>query len=163
MNVYITTGTYDFLKKIKAKYSSELVMMTNASGALLYHETNGKTVFSAPRKYEAIQLIGEMPYKGFAVMNNISVTDESRPVFEYQMKNQSTQAANTAGFRALRILRPLSSSTYIILTIWNNETDFSKWKNSPSYFPANTNKIEQSKIFESAPYFSKFVITENEE
>ena len=48
MNVYITTGTYDFLKKLKDKHSNETIfIMQNGENTLLLHETSGKTVFAS--------------------------------------------------------------------------------------------------------------------
>ncbi|GHH98541.1 antibiotic biosynthesis monooxygenase family protein [Neobacillus kokaensis] len=165
MNIYITTGTHDFLKKIEAKYSGEtMVTMINPNGSLLLHETMGKSVFNAPRKYEAIGASGKLPTKeGFVVMNNIPINEEERPLFEHQISNQGNQAANDAGFIALRILRPLTSNTYIIMTVWENEANYEKWKGSQSYFPSYDTKgtiDPQQKIFQSAPYISEYMITE---
>ncbi|AZU61191.1 antibiotic biosynthesis monooxygenase family protein [Neobacillus mesonae] len=163
MNVYMTTGTFDFLKKIENKYPGEMVMMVNQNGALLLHETAGKTVFSAPRRYEAIEAIGEIPNEGFAIMNNIPVTEEGRPLFEHQMKGKGVVLKNVSGLIALRVLRPLTSNTYIIMSVWENETDYEKWQSSPANFLAdhqNTISSGQQKIFESAPYTSEYMITE---
>lgn len=161
MNVFMTTGTLEFLKKIEAKYPGEtMVMMINPNGALLLHETLGNTVFNAPRKYEAIVMIGELTKEGFTVMNNIPVNEEERPLFEHQMINQGKQVENIGGLMALRVLRPLSSNTYIIMTIWKAEADYEKWQSSPSYFPAYDNTGGQQKIFESSPYISEYMISE---
>jgi heme-degrading monooxygenase HmoA len=130
MNIYITTGTVDFLKKIENKYPMEtMVTMANFSGALLLHETNGKTIFNVPRKYEVLDSAGDIQKKGFVVMNNIPVTDEGRPLFEQEYKNRAGSLSNDAGFIAARVLRPLSGNTYVIFTIWENERDFQDSKN----------------------------------
>lgn len=130
MNLYITSGTYEYLKALKEKYPSEnMILMQNPENFLLIHETEGISIFKEPRKYEAIDSSGTMNHAGFAVLNHIPVTDEGRPVFEYRFKNRSRTIENQPGFAAIRVLRPLSSNTYIILTLWENEQGFERWQN----------------------------------
>ena len=89
MNVYMTTGTYTFLKTIKEKHANEIIfLMQNGQTALLLHETSGKTVFASPRRYEVVDGKGTIQNKGFVVMNHIPVTEEGRPLIEYRFKNQ---------------------------------------------------------------------------
>jgi heme oxygenase (mycobilin-producing) len=167
MNIYITTGTFDYLKRIVEKYPDEaIVTMVNGDDALLLHETNGKTVFKEPRKYEVFDSSGEFTKTGFVVMNHIPVTDEGRPLFEHQFKNRPRMVDNEPGFIANRVLRPLSSNTYIILTVWDKEMSFENWKNSAS-FPLSHEKptaekgvSEQPQIFASKSYVRKYTIRE---
>ncbi|ULT58084.1 antibiotic biosynthesis monooxygenase [Neobacillus drentensis] len=160
MNVYITAGTLDFLKKIENKYNHELmVAMLNENGALLLHETNGQTVFNEPRKYEVLESNGQLQQKGFVVMHNISVTDEGRPLFEHQFKQQAKTIVNTQGLTALRLLRPESSNPYIIMTVWEHQSFYLKWQGANS--PLDQLKASfdgQQKIFTSTPYVSKYTI-----
>ncbi len=164
MNVYMTAGTFDFLKRIETKYPNEvMVTMVNENGALLVHETSAGTEFKEPRRYEVLESTGEIKKEGFAVLNNISVTDEGRPFFEHQSKISTQNIKSELGLLALRLLRPLSSNTYVIMTVWENENYYQKWQKSDSFFNAAKNKITgmkgQSKIFASAPYTSKYSIT----
>ncbi|WHY78911.1 antibiotic biosynthesis monooxygenase [Neobacillus sp. WH10] len=164
MHVYLTTGTFDFLKRIESKYPNEvMVTMVNENGALLLHETIGGTAFKEPRRYEVLESIGEIQKEGFAVMNNIPVKDEGRPLFEHQFKNQVQNIENEPGLIAFRLLRPLSSNTYVILTVWENEAYHQKWKKSDTFFEADkikgTSINTQQNIFASAPYVSKYSIT----
>jgi len=160
MNVYITAGTLDFLKKIESKYPNEpMVAMLNENGAILLHETNSQTVFNEPRKYEVLESYGQLAKKGFVVMNNISVTDEGRPLFEHQFKQHIKAIVNTKGLTALRLLRPLSSNPYIVMTIWEHETLYQKWQGTNSILDQlKANFDAPQKIFTSAPYVSKYAI-----
>ncbi|WP_462408920.1 antibiotic biosynthesis monooxygenase family protein [Neobacillus sp. Marseille-QA0830] len=164
MNVYLTTGTIEYLKKIMEKHPEEkLVAMENADGALLIHETKRETVFKLPRRYEAIESRGELAKEGLVVMNHIPVTDEGRPLFEHKMKLQNWLFENEPGLLALRCLRPIASKTYIILTIWEKEASFEKWQSSNAPFSEKVNSsfgIGQPGIFENAPYIRKYFITE---
>lgn len=167
MYIYMTAGTIDFLRTIKNKYPNEKMMtIENEDGALLLHETGGDTVFKEPRKYEILDSVGTIGDKGFVVMNNIPVTDEGRPIFEYRFKNRAKQIENETGFIAIRVLRPLSSSTYIIMTVWDDENSFKNWKNSSSFKQAHGSKEKvpvadpQPKIFASASYVTKYTVSE---
>ena len=138
--------------------------MADINGALLFHETVGKTVFKTPRRYEVIESAGEFKKESFVVLNNLPVTEEGKPLFEHQFKNRAKLLEHAAGFTALRVLRPVSSAPYIILTVWENEASYKAWKSSTSFFEAHTNKgiinNNKPKIFESAPYTSTYVIPE---
>ncbi len=160
----MTVGTLDFLKRMESNYpNEEMVTMVNEDGALLLHETNTGTVFKQARRYEVIESHGKLKNEGFVVMNNIAVTDEGRPVFEHQFKNQSKQIKCEPGLMVYKLLRPLSSNTYVILTCWENEAFYQKWQKSDSFFDGAKHKFagmdEQPKIFTSAPYVSNFTIT----
>ncbi len=167
MHVYITTGTYEYLKGIAKEHPQEkMLLMENENGALLLHETEGETVFKEPRNYEVLDLAGDFREKGFIVMNNIPVTDEGRPIFEYRFKNRSKQIENQPGFTAIRVLRPLSSNTYIVLTVWKNEEAFKSWKSSESFKGAHSQRgaesgmEPQTKIFASSSYTTIYTISE---
>ncbi|MCQ6280660.1 antibiotic biosynthesis monooxygenase [Bacillus sp. EB600] len=167
MYAYITAGTYDFLKAMKEKNPQEkIAMMENEDGALLLHESNGETIFKEPREYEILDSAGTIGETGFVVMNNIPVTDEGRPIFEYRFKDRSKQVENQPGFLAIRVLRPLSSNTYIVITVWETETAFTQWKNSTSFKGAHNNQQEatvvepQPKIFASTSYTKKYTLSE---
>lgn len=166
MNVYMTTGTYDFLKNKKDQYPNEKIfLMQNAETALLLHETPGKTVFAAPRRYEVVEGKGILKDKGFVVMNNIPVTDEGRPILEFQFKNRAGLIEKEPGFIAIRVLRPVQSDTYVILTIWEKESDFTRWTNSKAFHEAHQQKGPKPKlsttIFSGTSYVTKYSLVSN--
>ncbi len=147
MNVYVTAGTFEYLIKLALKYPQEtMVPLVNENGALLLHETNEATIFKEPRRYEVLDSVGNFPIKGLVVMNNIPVTDEGRPLFEYQFKNRTGKIENVPGFMAIRVLRPLSSNTYVILTVWENETAYQQWKTSNAFFEAHKSNAPKKGI-----------------
>jgi heme oxygenase (mycobilin-producing) len=163
MNAYMTAGTLDFLKKIEGKYPNEkMVTMINENNAQLFHETSGETVFNEPRKFEELLSIGEIKKEGFVVLNNVPVTDEGKAVFEHQVKNQMNAIKSQEGFLALRVLRPLTSSQYVIMTVWKDEASYKAWQSSQTFFDVSkmTGMDSQAKIFSSAPFVSKYMITE---
>ena len=73
-------------------------------------------------------------------MNNIPVTEEGRPLLEYRFKNRAGLIESEPGFIAIRVLRPIKSDTYVILTVWQKESDFLKWTNSKSFHQAHNKK-----------------------
>ena len=156
MNIFITTGTVDFLKKIEEKYPMEtMVTMGNMTGALLLHETNGKTIFNVPRKYEVLDSAGDIQKKGFVVIHNISVTDEGRPLFETEYKNRAKSLSKDAGFIAARVLKPLSGNTYVTITIWENESDFQNSKTINNF----SDLLNQKELgIDSKPYTTQYHI-----
>lgn len=168
MNFYITSGTGDYLQRFKEKHPDQkMILLTNNEASILVHETEGASLFNEPRKYEVIDSTGSLGEEGFAVLNNIPVTDEGRPLFEDRFLNRPKMIENEPGFSAIRVLRPLSSNTYIILTVWENEVSFENWKKSKAFEGSHKKQgadsgVDESKpkIFESASYVSKYYINE---
>lgn len=167
MYTYITTGTYYFLKKIEEKHPDEcMLIMQNAETALAWHETDGATVFQSPRKYEVIQSSGQLQKEGFVACNNIPVREEGRPVFEYNFTERMKKVESFPGFLAFRLLRPLSSDTYIIMTMWKDEEAYNDWKQSPAFFESHAKSIQPSKstsVFSGPSYVSLFVMDDESE
>ncbi|HEY4554294.1 MAG TPA: antibiotic biosynthesis monooxygenase [Bacillaceae bacterium] len=168
MYTYITTGTYEFLKGLAAKYPQEkMLIMQNAQVTQLWHETNGQTVFQAPRKYEVIGFAGELATSGFVACNNIPVRDEGRPLFEYGFTNQAKSIEKESGFKAMRVLRPLSSDTYVVMTMWEDEKSFESWKSSQAFKDAHkmsggAKSTENKGIMAGPSYVATFVVSDDE-
>ncbi|BCB02946.1 heme-degrading monooxygenase HmoB [Bacillus sp. KH172YL63] len=161
----MTTGTHDFLQKIQNENKDEKMILMQGEDALLVHETNGESVFESPRRYEIVDQSGELENKGYAVFNNIPVSDEGRPLFEYRFKNRAGLIEEVPGFTAIRVLRPLDSDTYVIMTLWEDEKSFHGWQESKQYEKAHAKRgteegIDQKKdIFPRASYVTKFHVS----
>jgi heme oxygenase (mycobilin-producing) len=166
MKMYMTTGTHEFLSKIAKKHPDENMILMQESDALLIHETNGETVFESPRRYEIVDQSGSLEKKGYAVFNNIPVTDEGRPLFEYRFKNRAGLIEEVPGFIAIRVLRPLESDTYVIMTLWEDRKSFLGWQDSKQYQKAHEKRgteegIDAKKdIFPRASYVTEYQVSE---
>jgi heme oxygenase (mycobilin-producing) len=165
MKLFITHGTMDYLKKIKESYQNEtMILMGTEDHALLLHETNGDSVFQEPRKYEVIDAFGSFEEVGFAVMNNIPVTEEGRPIFEYRFKQRSRSIEHQPGFCAIRVLRPITGDTYVILTLWKKEEYFQRWKQSKAFEKAHSKRgasaeaEQQTLIFPRPSYITAYPV-----
>lgn len=158
MNIYMTTGTIDFMEKVKEKHSGENILLMNGSGhTLLLHETGGKSVFQTPRKYTVAGSFGELSEPGYFAMDNIAVTDEGKPIFEHRFKQTGEQLQDIPGFIAFRLLRPAGSDTYIILTEWSDKRLYEIWSSTPAHKALFTDSFKgagghAAHIFASAPY-----------
>ncbi|MBO0588856.1 antibiotic biosynthesis monooxygenase [Sporosarcina sp. E16_8] len=163
MTIYMTSGTPEFMESLKEKYAAEgLIAMHGQGNSLLLHETAGKTVFQTPRRYEVIGSSGSLSENGYFVFNNIPVTDEGRPVFEHRFKDRAGAIESEPGFIAFRLLRPLDSDTYIVMTEWSESTYYTRWKNSSSFDKAHSSNRADAgvdntpHIFSSAPYVTTY-------
>jgi heme-degrading monooxygenase HmoA len=159
----MTSGTFDYLQQVREKHKNEtmIILKSDDDQAVLLHETEGKKFFNEGRDYEVIDQSGALKESGVTVLNNIPVSDEGRPLFEYRFKNRAKLIDNEPGFVAIRVLRPISNDTYIILTLWNSETDFLNWQNSKAYDHAHNKRgtsegIDQQSIFSRPSYVSKY-------
>jgi heme-degrading monooxygenase HmoA len=167
--IFITNGTIDYLHQLRERYPSEtMLLLSEGDGALLVHETDGETVFNEPRPYEVLDAAGELG-GAFAVFNNIPVTDEGRPLFEHRFSQRARLIEKEPGFVAIRVLRPLKSDTYIIMTLWENETAFKNWQQSKAYEKAHQKRGteegsgQQPSIFPRPSYVTTYVIANEKE
>jgi len=168
LNIYMTSGTPEFMESLKEKYTAEgLIAMHGNANSLLLHETAGKTVFQTPRRYEVISSSGTLQDKGYFAFNNIPVTDEGRPVFEHRFTQLAGAIESELGFIAFRLLRPLDSDTYIVMTEWSEMSYYTRWTNSSSFDKAHsTNRADAGvdktpHIFSSAPYITTYTTKNN--
>ena len=170
MFVYMTNGTYEYLTSFKKKHTeARMYVMQNPETALLFHETEGPSLFKAGRKYEILETAGTLGQTGFAVMNHIPVTEEGRPVFEYRFKGRAKMIEKQPGFKAFRLLRPAAGDTYIVFTLWKNESAFLQWKESASFAQAHEKKeslggpSSAQKIFSGPSHISQYLLPAEDE
>ena len=90
--------------------------------------------------YEVLDRTGELEPGRFAVLNNIPVNEDGRELFEQRFRNRAGLIEQEPGFVAIRVLRPLDSDTYVILTMWENEESFTGWQQSQAYSKAHAKR-----------------------
>ncbi|MDM5250198.1 MULTISPECIES: antibiotic biosynthesis monooxygenase [unclassified Lysinibacillus] len=169
MYIYLTSGTGDFLQQLKNKYPKEEMILIHGEGnSVLIHETEGKSVFATPRKFEVLDSVHNLEERGFFFFNNIPVTDEGRPVFEHRVLNRARAIEDEPGFVAFRLLRPLNSETYIVMTQWHGPHSFEAWKSSNAFTSAHTELeeptgVNQQNIFSAASYVTTYSVDPKEE
>ncbi|WP_082418984.1 antibiotic biosynthesis monooxygenase family protein [Massilibacterium senegalense] len=89
---------------------------------------------------------------GFVVLNNIPVSETGRDLFEQRFMNRARLVEKERGFVAIRVLRPLSHDTYVILTMWESKEAFTRWQESNAYQHAHKKRgtkegVDQQSIF----------------
>lgn len=160
MNFYITSGTSDFMEKLITKFKKEAMYILYGIGeTLLLHETEKKTVFQTPRKYEVIGKRNEIEQTGFFVLHHIPISDEGRPVFERYFLERIQGIEKKPGFIAFRLLRPKKSETYIFLSQWTSKNSYEVWvKSSPTMnaLGSETVGVKKDNIFNAAIYTTTY-------
>ena len=169
MYIYLTSGTGDFLEQVRKKHQNQKMILIHGEGnSVLIHETEGKSVFATPRKFEVLDSVNDLEERGYFVFNNIPVTDEGRPVFEHRFLNRARAIEDEPGFLAFRLLRPLNSETYIVMTQWNGPHSFEAWKSSKAFKSAHAEQeeptgVRQQNIFSAASYITTYSASPKEE
>ena len=158
MKAFMTNGTIRFLEKLAEKHPDiTFHLMSSSSGGLAYYENKNKNVFASGREYEVIVQKGDMKEKGFVVMNNITVTDDDRSVFEDRFKKQQAVVEGMEGFQAFRLLRPTSGNKYVVVTQWRSEKDFENWKNSDQFAKAHERRTTKPPAyFPNKPFITTY-------
>ena len=100
------------------------------------------------------------------MLNNIPVTEDGRSTFEGRFQQRARLIEQEPGFQAIRVLRPLDTDTYVIMTIWGNESDFKNWQTSKAYEHAhkkrNTSEgvdLQQPTIFPRPSFVTTYSVS----
>lgn len=118
---------------------SRALLMNNDEEVLVLQEAETSNLEDA-EVYEILDHNGDLPSGRFAVLNNIPVTEEGRGIFEERFSNRARLIEAEPGFIAIRVLRPLNSDTYVILTMWEDEESFTNWQSSQAYGKAHAKR-----------------------
>ena len=139
---------------------SRASLMNNDEEVLVLHEGETTTLENAV-EYDVLDHSGDLPSGRFAVLNNIPVTDEGREIFEQRFNNRARLIEAEPGFVAIRVLRPVHSGTYVILTMWEDEEYFTKWQTSQAYGKAHAKRGTEEGVDQRPNIFSgpSFVTT----
>ncbi len=162
MNIHVTYGDVTELKAIKESLATEnLMLMELGNEAVLIQENEGSAGFAEADSYTVLDSSGEITGGNYAVFNNIPVTSEGREIFEARFMNRARKIEDTEGFGAIRVLRPLESDTYVILTMWKDEAAFKAWQTSENYETAHKKRGTDEGIDKKPNIFSRpsFVTT----
>ncbi|ASN06571.1 antibiotic biosynthesis monooxygenase family protein [Virgibacillus necropolis] len=165
MEAYMTNGTLEFIKKLIDKHPGiDFYLMNSGGNALAYYENNNENVFESGRAYDVLLNNGTIQEKGFVVMNNITVTEDGRTVFEDRFKQRSSTIDSSPGFQAFRLLRPQSGNKYVVLTQWASVEDFNNWKNSDAFKKQHQNggETKPPAYFADKPYITSYNMVEPE-
>lgn len=115
--------------------------------------------------FEVIDSVGDLSQNGFTVLTNIPITNDGRAIFESRFLKRSHLIEQEPGFLAIRILRPIASNTYIIMTLWEKESDFKLWQESEAYAHQHRHRgtsegiaEQHGNIFAGAPFIKTYHI-----
>ena len=126
--------------------NARLIYMTNGEDTMLLQEAQDNTVLPGAAAYEILNASGDINQGYFAVFNNIPVSEEGKALFESRFTNRAGLVEKEPGFAAIRVLRPLNSDTYVILTLWKDEESFKNWQQSEAYGQAHAKRGTQEGI-----------------
>lgn len=130
----MTSGTPDYMEKLVEKHKKEsLVLMHGQGNSVVLQETEKKTIFAVPRKFEVLKGAGEIDQRGYFVFINMPIVSDDRPVFEKKISDLLETFEQDATFISYRFLRPIKEETYILLTQWTGPASYDVWKNSTAY------------------------------
>ncbi|CDO02573.1 heme-degrading monooxygenase HmoB [Oceanobacillus picturae] len=85
------------------------------------------------KEYEIIDQSGELKENAVHVFNYVPVNHEAKERFEARFLSRPKLIEKEAGFISIRVLRPITDSTYLILTQWETVEAFRDWQSSKAY------------------------------
>jgi heme oxygenase (mycobilin-producing) len=169
MNYHITYGTSDYLKTLAEKYEGEdgsFYLLEGAEDAALIHKTEKESLFESGHSYEAIEEAGGFEGAEYIVFNNIPVSSEGRPLFEDRFKQRAGKVEHEPGCTGIIILRPKDSETYLVSSMWKDESDFEAWRQSSSFEKAHkqkdTSEALPQTVFTGKPYIKSYRIIDTQ-
>lgn len=163
MNFYLTSGTPDFLLKLLTKYPEEkLILLAGPDKAVMLHETEGKTIFSMPQKYEVADCHGDLTQKGFYVIYHLSLEGSQSELLRQQFLDRNDRLKKNLGIMSYRLLMPKKRKEHVIfISQWGGDAAYEAWAASEEYaqhfatlFNVETTSVQ--KIFDGSSYISSY-------
>ena len=134
MNFYVTSGTPDYMEKLIAKNANEQLILLHGDGnSIVLHESEKKSIFAVPRKFEVLAQKGNIEQKGYFTFYNMPIMSDERPVFEKKALDVISSLDSNDAVIAYRLLRPIKAETYLFIIQWGGPASYDVWKNSESY------------------------------
>lgn len=159
-NLYIAIGTADFMQTLQGKYKKEqMILAHNDVNSILLHETDKKTKFAAPKKYNVVASEGQLEQHGYFALIYVSLMQEQHQVFEDRFKQRQHGISQEPGFVAFRLLRPLNDTDYVVLTEWTGAGSFEAWKLTNDYQEAIASYQEAGTLNMNSQSFEPIVFT----
>jgi len=159
-NLYIAIGTADFMQTLQGKYKKEqMILAHNDVNSILLHETDKKTKFAAPKKYNIVASEGQLEQHGYFALIYVSLMQEQHQVFEDRFKQRQHGISQEPGFVAFRLLRPLNDTDYVVLTEWTGAGSFEAWKLTNDYQEAIASYQEAGTLNMNSQSFEPIVFT----
>lgn len=143
--------------------NARLIYLVDGEESTILFESEGGTPPQGFEAYHVLNAVGDINDGYFAVFNNIPVAEEGRERFEARFQNRAGMVEEEPGFAAIRVLRPVHSDTYVILTLWKDEKSFTDWQQSQAYKRAHAKRgtaegIDQQPNIFPRPSFVKTYI-----
>lgn len=134
---------------------ARLIYMVNDEEAVLLQESQGGTNLPGAASYEILNAAGDINDGYFSVFNNIPVSEEGKELFESRFSKRAGLVEKEPGFKAIRVLRPINSDTYVILTLWDDEEAFKNWQQSEAYSNAHAKRGTEQGIDKKPNVFAR--------
>ena len=163
MNFYLTSGTSDFLLKLMERNPQEkLILLSGNEKTVMLHETEGKTIFSLPQKYEVADTHGELTQKGYYVLYYLSLDGHQGDLLRQQFLERNDRLKKNLGIMSYRLLLPKKRKEHVIfISQWGGDAAYEAWVDSNEYAEhfAKLFNVEASsvqKIFDGSSYITGY-------
>ena len=134
MNFYVTSGTPEYMEKLIAKNEKVPLILLHGNGnSVVLHESEKKSIFAVPRKFEILDSKGAFEQKYYFTIYNMPILSDERLVFEKKVLDVIQLLKANDGVIAYRFLRPIKADTYLLIIQWGGPATFEAWKNSEYY------------------------------
>lgn len=150
-----TFGSMPILSNIQNKYPDRKLIMYSATNKpntiMLLDQTNEKSVFSSPVNFDILAKTGNQNLNLFINFTTIFLGPEQQQVFDSKINLLMTDLPY--GMETIYSMHYQKDiNRRVILTSWQNPSDFNVWKNDVIDKWKNTYKNSQSFYFDSVSY-----------
>ncbi len=151
MNLFIASGTHDFMARLYLKNKQTLLyLFSSQAETLLIQESNSKSIFSNPRRYQVLRSKGALTQSGVVLLSHFYIDKENLPLAQQQVDAFVQRYFDDSGLLAYRLLRPKSADAYVIYTQWQDYTSAKEWQDPFALLP------KSSFIHHANPFTSQF-------
>lgn len=123
MYMYVTSGTHHFMQNLWLKHKPAVQIFQNNNESILVHETEKKTVFASPRKYETVYSVGEISNDHLLSLDSFYVDKSDRPLFIERFHAHVDEIFKPNYMIGLRLLKPINTDNFCVVTSWRGQME----------------------------------------
>jgi len=135
MYLHLTTGTEDFLQKLKDKHSNEpLILASNVQKSILLSTSESKkNIFQMPQTFDIVdQTTKDAPQKLIS-LHRFHLDKDNQSAIEFHLKNTFSEICNRYEPASSFLLLEKKNKSIMIMIFWSEELTYKQFQASIPY------------------------------
>lgn len=135
MYLHLTSGTEDFLQKLKDKYLNEsfILASNNQKSILFYKSSTKKSIFQMPQVYEVLEQSTKEAQKKVVSTHRFHLDKDNQSSIEFNLRKVYLEIGRVYQPTESFLLLEHKKKSIMILFVWEQELTYKQFQSSKLY------------------------------